>query len=194
MKKKQTGIIGKLLPGSLALALLMAAPAPAGRICFEAEDAVAVEPPMRVVRAGQPPEDGEFVTGASGDAYLEIPAGSGNPPEVNAGKAVYELDIRNSGFYYMWARVYWENECSNSVYAQINDGPRFVFGQTGNYKAWHWVRSPPRLSVLNLERGRHRLTLHNREDGIRVDQILLTRNRRLVPVDKEPVTEGAVRQ
>ncbi len=158
------------------------------RICFEAEAAHSIEPPMRVVRLADPPEGAKPVPGASGDAYIEIPAGSGNPPEVNAGKAVFEIEIPAAGFYTLWARVYWDDECSNSLSVQIDDGPRFLFGQTATYKTWHWVRSPPRLAVMNLEPGRRRITFHNREDGVRIDQILLTRNRRLIPVDIEPVT------
>lgn len=177
--------------GATVCGLLLTAIAAQGRdrICFEAESALELEPPMRLVRLDDPPDNATPVAGASEDAYIEIPAGSGNPPEVNAGKAVYEIDIPTDGFYYLWARVYWDNECSNSLSVQINDGPLFLFGQTATYKTWHWVRSPPRLAVMNLSQGANRLTFHNREDGIRIDQVLLTRNRRLIPVGIEPVTQ-----
>ncbi len=189
MQRQRThGWVGVTCAALLVLGLGGRAAGQADRICFEAESAIEIEAPMRLVRQDAPPAAGEVVPGASGGAYLEIPAGSGNPPEVNAGKAVYEIDIPQDGYYHLWARVYWEDECSNSFSLQIDDGPRFAFGQTMTFKTWHWVRSPPRLGVMNLTRGRHRLTVHNREDGVRIDQILLTLNRRLIPVDIEPVS------
>ncbi len=179
-----------------ALLLATAMRVQADRIVFEAESAVRIEPPMRVVRAAELPEDAKFVPGASGDAYIEIPDGAGNPPEVTAGKAEYTVEITKAGVYVLWCRVYWEDSCGNSFTVQINDGPPFSFGQTGTYKAWHWVRSPPRIAVLNLPKGTHQLRFLNREDGIRIDQVVLSnhsdrRERRFVPVDIESVTVPA---
>ncbi len=72
------------------------------------------------------------------------------------------------------------------------DGNRsFSFGQDGTFKCWHWVKGPRRLKQLELKKGVHTLKLMNREDGVRVDQILLTTDRRYVPVGTEQATPKA---
>jgi hypothetical protein len=152
------------------------------RVCFAAVTAGTVEAPMVAVTNGVP--------GASGP-YLEIPEGAGNPPKVEKGKAVYSLDIPADADYVLWARVYWDDECGNSFTVAVGDQPGFVFGEDATYKAWHWVKYPVSRTAkpIRLTKGKHSLTFHNREDGVRVDQILLTTDRRSVPVDIEPVGE-----
>jgi hypothetical protein len=57
--------------------------------------------------------------------------------------------------------------------------------EDSTYKTWHWVHSPPRLPQLALPAGPCTLTVQNREDGVRIDQLLLTTDRRYIPVDIE---------
>ena len=179
-------------PLSVSVCLLVAITtlhsAQAASLCLEAESAGTLEAPVVKVEAATPPAGITAVKGASGETYLEIPEGKGNPPKVTTGKAAYTLQIPADGTYVLWLRVYWEGECSNSFGVQLNDGAEFSFGQDGTYKSWHWVKSPPRIRQLNLKKGTCTLTLKNREDGVRVDQIVLTTQRRFVPVDIEDVT------
>ncbi len=150
------------------------------RICFEAESAKEIEAPMVLVTNG--------IAGASGH-YLEIPEGAGNPPKVKRGKAVYEVDIPADGAYTLWCRVYWEDECSNSFNVTVDDGKPFLLGDNATYETWHWVKYPVARTMqpLKLTKGKHKLILHNREDGVRVDQILLSSDKRFVPVDIEEI-------
>jgi hypothetical protein len=159
-------------------------------ICFEAESADRITPPMELIREAGPgnPDRQAALKTASGKAFLEIPQGKGNPPEVKAGDAVYTLDIPAAGRYILWCRVWWSDVCSNSFTMQINDNPPFSFGQDAIYGRWHWVKAPPRLKQLTLDAGSHVLTVMNREDGVRIDQILLTADSRFVPIDIEDVT------
>ena len=154
---------------------------------MEAESSTTNEPPMVLVRTAAPPPGVKPVDDASGGAYLEIPEKSGNPPDLNAGKAVLAVDVSEDGSYFFWLRAYWEGECSNSLQVRIDDRPPFVVGEDGTYHTWHWVKYPmSRLTTLPaLSRGRHTLTLLNREDGVRMDQILLTTDKRFVPVGIE---------
>ena len=149
------------------------------KICFEAETAKGCEAPMAVVSNG--------VAGASG-VYLEIPEGAGNPPKLEAGKAVFTVEIPEDGLFTLWRRAWWEGECSNSFSVSLDDQPTFLFGEDATYKVWHWVRYPvSRTSVpLKLAKGKHLLTFHNREDGVRLDQVLLSADKRFVPVEIEP--------
>jgi hypothetical protein len=103
------------------------------KICFEAETAEQLEAPMALVTNG--------IEGASG-AYLEIPEGTGNPPKVTAGKAVFSFEVPEDGQFTLWCRVWWEGECSNSFTVTVDDQPGFLFGENATYKVWHWVKYP----------------------------------------------------
>mgnify|MGYP001472022611 CR=1 FL=1 len=150
------------------------------RLCLEAESGERLEAPAVVVSNG--------VEGASG-AYVEIPEGAGNPPKVQAGKVSFSFNTPADASYTLWARVWWEGECSNSFTVGIDDQPAFLFGENATYKAWHWVKYPVSRTAapIKLAKGRHTLTFHNREDGVRLDQVLLSADKRFVPVDIEPV-------
>lgn len=166
----------------------VATAASAAPVCFEAEHARDVAAPIKVVTKAASAEDAACVKGASGGAFLEIAEGAGKPPDVTGGKAVFTFEMTKDRACYLWARVWWNDGCGNSVAMSIDGAKPFTFGQDATYKCWHWVKSPPRLSQLKLKAGTHTLTLTNREDGVRIDQILLESNRRFVPVDIEKVT------
>lgn len=171
-----------VIAGMLLLAM---GPSPAASqevVCFEAESALAVSAPMSVTNRA--PESAT----ASGGRYVEVRQGKGNPPEVTGGTASYEFDLAEKGTYRLWCRAWWEDSCGNSLSVILDDQPPFTFGQDGTYKQWHWVKSSRRQPQLRLEPGRHRLRILNREDGVRIDQILFTADRRYVPVDVEDVT------
>jgi hypothetical protein len=149
-------------------------------VCLEAESAAEIEAPITIKAGAQPP-------GASGGAWLEIAEGAGKPPAV-AGSARLTFTVDRDGDYLLWCRVWWSDACGNSVAVSINGTKPFLFGQDATYARWHWVKAPPRLPQLTLTAGTHTLQFINREDGIRIDQVLLTRNRRYVPVDLEPIS------
>ncbi len=175
----------------LLLASVLCATAGANTLVFEAEAAHAVEAPMVVVDAANPPAGVVAVEGASGGAYLAIPQGAGNPPEVITGSAVFHIEVPAAGLYTLWLRAYWDDSCGNSINVRINDTAPFTM-QDSTYQTWHWVRSPPRMRQLLLAEGPATLALINREDGVRVDQILLTTSRNMVPTAVEPPTPGAL--
>ncbi|MFA7173190.1 MAG: hypothetical protein WC340_07210 [Kiritimatiellia bacterium] len=149
------------------------------RICLEAEGSHAIEAPMCIVSNN--------IGKASGCA-ISIPEGAGNPPERCEGAAEYTLELESKGAYTLWCRVWWADECGNSFTVKINDDPAILFGENATYKVWHWVKYPvARTSAkINLKAGKNRLRIENREDGIMVDQILFSEDKRFVPVDIEP--------
>lgn len=158
-------------------------------ICVEAEAARDVVAPMQMTKATDTLiRKGTAIAGASGKSYLEVPQGKGNPPKVTTGVATVDFAVKQSRAFLLWCRVWWIDECGNSLTVVLDDGRPFVFGQDGTYKTWHWVRAPVRLKQLNLDAGKHTLKVLNREDGVRIDQILLTTDKRYVPVGVE---EGA---
>lgn len=178
-----------LLAGLLLPAVLVQTGQAQTIVCFEAEHAPLVQAPMRVTDADRVPiNEKTILEAASGGAYLEVPDKAGAPPEVTTGRAVIPFEVPEDGTYILWIRAYWSDECGNSVGIAIDDARPFSFGQDSTYKAWHWVKSPPRIKQLELSKGKHRLEIINREDGVRLDQVLLVNTRRYVPVDIEDVT------
>lgn len=174
----------------LSLILLPAISQAAGaRVCVESDAAARIDPPMLAISSTNLPDGIKLVPGASGNAYLEIPEGRGNPPAVTTGKAALFMDLPADGAYTLWCRVYWEGECSNSFSVQIDDHPIFLFGEDATFKTWHWVRYPVARTAtpLVLTKGSHTFTFLNREDGVRLDQVLVSADKRFVPVDQEPV-------
>ena len=151
-------------------------------ICVEAESATSLTPPMRIASAtNSPPAEATVLAQASGQAALDVPQGVGKPPEVG-GDATLTFTLPSDGEYILWGRAWWDDECGNSLTLSIDDGRDFSFGQDPTYKTWHWIRSTPRLKQLKLTAGKHTLKIKNREDGIKLDQVLFTKSKRYVPI------------
>ncbi|MFO7937550.1 MAG: hypothetical protein R6V06_08095 [Kiritimatiellia bacterium] len=148
------------------------------KVCFEAESAENIEKPMITLS--------NKIKNVSG-AVISIPEKAGNPPELCKGSAQYCLELPGKGYYTLWCRVWWNGECSNSFTVRINENPPILFGEDATYKAWHWVKYPvSRTSPkIQLNAGDHSLKIENREDGIMIDQIILSADKRFVPVDIE---------
>jgi hypothetical protein len=159
----------------------------AGPICFEGESATQVAEPMEI-SGSETAKDAvskAALKDASGKKALDIRQGKGNPPKVTTGKAEYQFDVAADGEYFLWCRVWWLDECANSFTMNLDEARSFTFGQDGTYKSWHWVKAPPRLKQLSLSKGRHKLVVACREDGAMLDQVILTTNKRYVPVGIE---------
>lgn len=178
-------------------------------ICFEAESAAEVAEPMRITDATKEPEESRWpmVQGSSGKKYLEIPQGTNETNEAGTedetaersgkkgdklkekpGHAVFTFEVRKPGRYYLWCRVWWLDTCGNSFFMSMDKGTRFVFGDDRTCGCWHWVKIRVKLAHLKLAEGKHTLKVMHREDGVRLDQILLVNDRRYVPVGVEDVT------
>ncbi len=155
------------LLSSLLPAILVADP-----ICFQADSAAAVQAPMELAALSAGPTEirDSLAKGASGGKILLIPQGKG----TEGGSASCAFTVEEEGEYFLWCRTGW-----------LDEAKPFVFGEDATLKSWHWVRAPLRLKQLTLEKGRHTLTLKNREDGAGLDQILLTADKNYVPVDVE---------
>ncbi len=161
----------------------------AAMLCVEAESACTNEAPMTRVQAAVPGAGIKPVAGASGESYLEVPLGAGKTPKVKAGTARITLEIPADGAYTFWVRTYWEGECSNTLQVQIDEQTPFLVGGDATFHVWHWVKFP--VSKLTpapaLTKGTHTVTILHREDGIRLDQLLLTTSLRYVPAGVEKV-------
>ena len=152
-------------------------------VCFEAEAAGKTEKPMEL----------KAESGASDGKCLHIPEKIGKPPEV-LGKAVFKFKVTKPGIYYLWARTWWLDGCGDSMSVTMNKelkldltGSHTLMDST--HKHWHWVRLGNRKPVkFRLRKGEHTLEIGNREDGTKLDQVLLTTDAEYVPVAIEEVT------
>ena len=93
---------------------------------------------------------------------------------LQAGKeyaaASYPFSLSRPTTVTLWLRASWQDGCGNSIAASFDDGPPRLVGNDGTYHTWHWVRG----FQAELETGQHELKLHPREDGLGLDQILVT--------------------
>jgi hypothetical protein len=146
-------------------------------ICFEAEDAQELKAPVKIVGEKNKVAAAKISKGK----MIAIVQGAGEGSKVG-GFAKYKINLNEDGTYYFWARCWWIDSCGNSFNVKIADKPVFTFGNDGTYNSWHWVKARVKLK---LKKGVCELELGNREDGIKVDQILITNDRKLIPVDIE---------
>ena len=174
-----------LFAGCAALGAVVARGAQ--KIVIEAESAQTADAPFAVVAADAPGAK----PGASG-GYLEIAPGKGKPSEKpedkeTIGRAVFAFEVAEEGAFTLWLRVWCDGECNNSFNARFDGGPLFLIGESPTFKKWIWVKYPvpKNAAPTKLAQGSHTLTLFHRQDGIRVDQILLATDRRYIPVEKE---------
>jgi|GEM_PF-1246380 len=114
---------------------------------------------------------------ASGGYYIEVPNNTGD----NRGKATFTNSL-SAGNYLLWGRVMGPDASSNSFYAQIDSGTRYTWDIPVG-KTWVWSRLSQGSSpvIFNLSQGSHVLTIDGREDGSRLDRLLLTTDPNFTP-------------
>lgn len=120
---------------------------------------------------------------ASGNTYMMVP-NAGNPnggtltttPSIN-----FDINFNRAGTHYIWLRVATPSADDNSV---------TLFYQGSLVGEWHipegtfkWLRYS---SQITSAIGNGRFSIHLREDGVKVDKVLLTSNYNYTPVDNEP--------
>ena len=115
-----------------------------------------------------------------GGKFVYVPARDKNAEPT--GRLEFTLDVPVQGEAYFWFRTLWKSECNNSVFLQVPGRPRIEVGEDGNYKRWHWVRVP---GTVPLEDGSQKIVITEREDDVGIDQIVVTTNKRFVPVEIE---------
>ena len=152
----------------------VSAPLPVTAIVLNAADAHAILPPFQLK-----PDPS-----AARSMAMVLPAGASARGTNHNGSAEFRFDVVKAGPYRAWLRAYWRDSCANSVALIVDDGPPYMAGQDALYGTWHWVRA----AEYELSAGSHTLALREREDGVAMDQVLLTLDQEFVP--SGPVTDG----
>jgi hypothetical protein len=174
MKGKKLFLAGAVLATS-AMTTQMAMAANA-KVCFEAENAGAIQSPLKKVLEGSSKE-------YSGKGYIDIPWDQNKTK--GQGSATIKFNVKKAGVYYVWARTFWANGCGNSIAVSVNGSGDKILGEDGTYDKWHWVGGAARVQ---LKAGTNTIVLKNRETGVRVDQFFFCQDSGYTPTGTRKVT------
>ncbi len=99
-------------------------------------------------------------------------------------EAVYEIEIAQAGEYVLWGRVIAPTGEDDSFYVQMDDGEDNVW-DVSQGSSWHWDQANNRgvadPVIFLLTAGHHALKIKAREDGTKIDKLLLIDNMEFVP-------------
>jgi hypothetical protein len=94
----------------------------------------------------------------------------------------YNITFSNSGNYTIWLRMSAPNGGSDSVHVGLNGLP-VTYGEVGLTTSpngeWNWESVPLNVSYIGI----HQLQIWMREDGVRVDSLILTLNSNFDPTE-----------
>ncbi len=157
----------------------------AEKIVIEAEDARGMNAPFVIRRDER----------ASGGMSVGIPdktetGRDAKPPEV-VGSVRYSLTLEKDGKYAFWVRKWWMDGCGNSVKLSVDDLPAYQVGEDGTYLYWDWIKMP---IDLELKAGEHTMDIHNNEDGVWLDQIVVTDDLQYVPAGQEAPGDTTIKE
>jgi len=124
---------------------------------------------------------------ASGGGYVWVPDGAGS-----GGHAEYSFEVPVSGDYVIWGRVISNDGSSDSFLVAVDGGTDTTWHtKQGGVETWTWdvvairdytaVRDTSNPLTYNLEAGSHTLSIKQREDGTKIDKILVTNDMNFVP-------------
>ena len=122
---------------------------------------------------------------ASSGAYVWIPEGTGNllnGPSQSVGSVTYTFSVPVAGNYVVWGRLI--DNLGNSFYISMDSGAYAIWDTVGG-STWGWDlvnnRDVTDPVVYSLGAGQHTLVIKHREDGAKLDRILITNDRAYVP-------------
>lgn len=142
---------------------------------LEAETAEAIASPFEVGRD----------TEASWGKYIWVPEGSGNNWDGNGAAAYYVLDITNEGEYVIWGRVTAPSSGDDSFFVELDSGGINPWG-IENGSSWLWDMVNNKTTQENpvkfyLTEGHHIVKIIQREDGTKLDRLLITNDFNYTP-------------
>jgi arylsulfatase A-like enzyme len=148
---------------------------------FEAEHADTIISPLETASD----ED------ASKGQYLYTPNGTGNHYTPAPAMATYTVTIPQPDIYIMWGQVMVTDLRDNSFFMQVDNGPDYLW-EIEQGKNWHWDKVNDHKNKLDpvmfyLTSGIHTIKIKVREDGTKLDRILLTNDQTFVPRGKEGI-------
>jgi hypothetical protein len=124
---------------------------------------------------------------ASGGQYVTVAAGTataGNPP--NNGRITLTFTAPTAGTYKVWGRIIAATDADDSFWVRMDGGSWTNWNNIPLGSSWHWDdvhngASANTLVTYGLSAGNHTLTIAYREDGARLDKVLITSDASFVP-------------
>ena len=119
----------------------------------------------------------------SAGAYMQIPQGAGSftTAGTSPDHLVFDLNVTNGGDFNVWILGSGVDTSSDSFWVSVDGGTDVSVN--GIPAAWTWMRAPV---LFPMTTGTHTLRIKNREDGAKIDKILLTRSGTASPVVPGP--------
>jgi hypothetical protein len=119
---------------------------------------------------------------ASNGSYVEVLGGNNSTAAAPATEGVLSLafsQTETSASFTIWARVKAATTGDDSFWFKM-DGGAPINASLPLGTAWHWVQikasGSSTAAKFTLDRGSHTLTIAYREDGAKLDQIIITSN------------------
>ena len=115
--------------------------------------------------------------------------------EFYEGSIEIKFGVEKEADYVMWVRAWWMDGCGNSVFATVDKrmtAKHAMNVEGSTYKNLLWFKLDRKI---HLKQGSHVLRLQNREDGIRLDEVVFMEfeedvERQLVPAGAETPTQA----
>lgn len=135
----------------------------------------ALEPPMVFV-ADERAESG---------GYVHVPDEYSDATYVEVGAATFTFEAPEAGAYTLWGRTMGLDGKSDSFFVKLDDRDEqeWHVGRAPEEPQWRWG-SVDTLTGVRLEEGQHRLRIRSREDGTRLDTIIVTNDPFFTPEDQ----------
>jgi hypothetical protein len=117
---------------------------------------------------------------ASYGSYIEVAAGNNSPASMSPaeGHASYRFTVETPGAFRIWARVIAPTTSDDSFWVTMNGGTPIRWNGIAPGSAWHWTQvkadgasSPAQFA---LPAGDHTVQIGYREDGTRLDVLVVT--------------------
>jgi len=117
---------------------------------------------------------------ASYGSYIEVAAGYNTQASMNAveGHASYRFTVEAAGTFRIWARVIAPTDGDDSFWVKMNNGTPIKWNGIPLGSSWHWTQvkaeGAPAPAQFALAEGEHTLQIGYREDGTRLDVLVVT--------------------
>lgn len=160
-----------------------------GWVVIEAENAMYVTD-----RSGYSWKPQTDVNGFAGGSFVraepEQKGGAADPYSAYSPSLEYTINFTTPGTYYVWVRAFANDSGANSLHlgldgVEIGTGRNVSWSQTG---AWAWTRRVENgtAQITVSAPGQHTLNVWMREDGARLDRLVLTTDPNYTPTDNGP--------
>ena len=129
---------------------------------------------------------------ASGGQYIAVAAGNNSTGSApTSGHAAITFSVPTAGDYRIWGRIIAPTTSDDSFWVRVDGGTWYNWNEMAAGSAWHWGRvtndaAADAVIVWTLGAGTHTVTFAYREDGARIDRILISNDSAFVPTGMGP--------